>query len=106
MPPEANLSIHAIDLIKRLITDSNERLGINGVAEIKAHPFFAGVDWKNIREKAAPILPEVTSETDVRNFDKYEEEEPWVIEEPNLKKNKKGRKDVNFIGFTFKRDEE
>jgi serine/threonine kinase 38 len=59
IPPEANLSPSSIDLIKRLITDPNERLGINGVAEIKAHPFFVGIDWKNIRDKKAPYIPEV-----------------------------------------------
>lgn len=105
VPPEANLSLAAVDLIKRLITDPSERLGINGTAEIKAHPFFAGIEWKNIRNKEAPIRPEIKSEIDVSNFDKYDEEEPWIIQEPNLKKNKKNRKqDANFISFTFKRD--
>jgi len=27
-------------LIKRLISDSKDRLGTNGAEEIKAHPFF------------------------------------------------------------------
>ena len=54
IPPEANLSVVARDLIHKLITDTNERLGINGVVEINAHPFFAGVDWKRIRETKAP----------------------------------------------------
>ena len=40
IPLEANLSSAATDLIKRLIADQYERLGINGVEEIKAHPFF------------------------------------------------------------------
>ena len=53
------MSPASVDLIKRLITDPNERLGINGVAEIKAHPFFVGIDWKNLREKKAPYIPEV-----------------------------------------------
>ncbi len=60
IPPEANLSPAAADLIKRLIADPNERLGINGVEEIKAHPFFCGVDWKRIREKKPPYTPPVT----------------------------------------------
>lgn len=60
IPPEANLSPAAIDLLKRLICDSTERLGINGVEEIKAHPFFAGVDWKRVRDKKAPNVPEVS----------------------------------------------
>jgi serine/threonine kinase 38 len=45
IPAEANLSVAATDLIRKLITDADQRLGINGVAEIKAHPFFVGVDW-------------------------------------------------------------
>ena len=40
IPSEANLSLSATDLIKRLIADPNERLGVNGAEEIKAHPFF------------------------------------------------------------------
>lgn len=48
IPPEANLNSSATDLIKRLVTDSSERLGINGVAEIKIHPFFAGVEWSKL----------------------------------------------------------
>jgi serine/threonine kinase 38 len=56
---DANLSPAAADLIRRLIADHNERLGINGVGEIKVHPFFIGVDWKRIREKKAPYIPDV-----------------------------------------------
>ena len=59
IPTEAKLSNHAIDLIKRLINDENERLGINGVGEIKAHPFFFGIDWRNLRQKKPPFIPEV-----------------------------------------------
>lgn len=42
-----------------IIPSKDERLGINGVEEIKAHPFFYGVDWKRIREKKAPFVPKV-----------------------------------------------
>jgi len=102
IPPEANLSPAAIDLLKRLICDANERLGVNGVEEIKLHPFFAGVDWKRIRDKKAPYVPELKSEVDTSNFDQFEEEEPWYIEDTT--KARKVRKNANFIGYTFKRD--
>ena len=40
IPPEANLSIPATDILKRLLCDADNRLGSSGVAEIKCHPFF------------------------------------------------------------------
>ncbi len=74
-----------------------------GVEEIKAHPFFAGVDWKNIRTKKAPNIPELQSDIDTKYFEDFKEEEPWVDHTSDGKRN---RKDVNFIGYTFKRDVE
>jgi serine/threonine kinase 38 len=40
IPVEANLSPAATDILKRLMSDADNRLGMNGVEEIKAHPFF------------------------------------------------------------------
>lgn len=59
IPGDANLSPAATDLIKKLICDADRRLGSNGVAEVKAHPFFEGVNWGKIRETTAPFVPEV-----------------------------------------------
>jgi hypothetical protein len=40
------ISERAYDLIQRLLAkDFVNRLGANGVDEIKSHPFFEGVDW-------------------------------------------------------------
>lgn len=50
IPPEANLSPAATDILKRLITDSDNRLGRNGAEEIKNHPFFEGMDWSTLRQ--------------------------------------------------------
>ena len=77
IPKEANLSTSATDLLKKLITDSATRLGRNGASEIKAHPFFLGVNWDNIRNTTSPNIPEINGETDVSNFDKFEETEPF-----------------------------
>lgn len=77
-------------------------MGINGVEEIKAHPFFVGVDWKKIRDKKAPYVPPVTSETDVQNFDQFKEETPWIDDDTTKKRNRK--LDINFAGYSFKRE--
>ena len=78
--------------------DSEERLGINGVEEIKIHPFFSGTDWKKIRDKKPPFLPDISDPT--ANFDKFEEEEQWPIKDP-LKRIKKGN---HFLGYSFNRN--
>jgi len=106
IPPEANLSPAATDLLKRMICDSESRLGINGIEEIKRHPFFEGVDWEHIREDKAPYSPEVKSEIDTSNFDHFEEEEPFYPpEDSKASKYKKNRKlDIPFIGYTSNKE--
>lgn len=42
-------------------------LGKNGVDEIKRHPFFKGVDWRNIWNQKAPFIPELSSDI----YDKF-----------------------------------
>lgn len=39
-------------------TDPNKRpgAGSDGYAALKMHPFFEGVDWKNLRTASAPRL--------------------------------------------------
>lgn len=54
------MSLEAQDLIQCLLhIDSEERLGRNGAAEIKAHPFFEGVDWDRVlaKEVRVPLMP-------------------------------------------------
>jgi hypothetical protein len=57
----------------------DDRLGSgpDGVDEIKQHPFFADVDWENLRTTAAPNLPQLSGEVDTRYFDQFEETEPF-----------------------------
>jgi serine/threonine kinase 38 len=100
VPREANISKEAADLIYRLVCDKESRLGGNGAAEIKEHPYFRGIDWDNLRNLPAPWVPQIEHEADSTHFDTFEETEPFY---PVILK-KKSRKDGNFIGFTFKRD--
>lgn len=44
------ISTNAKDLIEKLLNkDIMSRLGANGAADIKAHPFFQGVNWEDIK---------------------------------------------------------
>lgn len=104
IPRDARLSHSASDLIRRLVTDPHKRLGNNGVEEIKAHPFFAGVNWDEIRNRPSPFVPEIKSEVDTSNFDQFDESEPFYP--PPQPRNKRTRKDPNFIGYTYKQEVE
>lgn len=69
IPREANLSQAATDLILRLCCGPEERLGVNGAAEIKAHPFFAGLNMDGLRRQKPPYVPNIRYATDTSNFD-------------------------------------
>lgn len=49
IPTDTNLSPAAIDILKKMISDTEVRLGRNGADEIKAHPFFYGLDWTKLK---------------------------------------------------------
>lgn len=75
IPSDANLSPAAADLIRCLVCDADRRLGIKGSQEIKSHPFFKDVDWKNLRRTIAPFIPDLTGDVDTTYFDKFEDDE-------------------------------
>lgn len=53
-----HLSPACIDFLRRLIGDADTRLGARGgLAEIQAHPWFAGLDWSSLRAREAPYQP-------------------------------------------------
>jgi serine/threonine kinase 38 len=47
----------------------------------------------------------LTSDDDCRRFDKFDEEEPFYPMD-DKKNAKKQRKDINFVGYTYKKDVE
>lgn len=99
-PDEIKISAHAKDLITKLIQHSKSRLKYD---EIKAHPFFKGMDWDNLRKSKAVIVPVVTSDVDTQNFDKFEETHD--AHDQHAKKDDKNS-DHSFVGYTFIRPKE
>ena len=105
IPPEIEVSEEAVDLLKRLITAPEKRLGRNGVDEIKNHAFFKNLNWEGIRKLKAPVIPKLKSQLDTSNFDKFEETIKWHDEFKMQRGRKRRKKDKDFfwIGYTFKR---
>ena len=104
IPSDANLSPEAENFILRMVSPPETRLGIHGVEEIKRHPYFKGIDWNNIRKMKAPFIPELKNDYDTHYFDTFPEQEPFYP--PNSSSKGKQRKDVNYAGYTFNRDNE
>lgn len=65
-PEGFNVSKHFASLINGLVTDASKRLSYK---QIVRHPFFEGVDWINLRRQAPPIIPTISNEEDVSNFE-------------------------------------
>ena len=105
--PEANISKEAEDILRKLITDPENRLGVNGAEEIKSHPFFKGIDWNHIKETLIPpFIPDLKNNYDTKYFDEFEEDEPFYpINNDNNNKGKKfQKKDMCFVDFTYNRE--
>ena len=102
IPSKTKITKEAEDLIKKLINNSSERLGKRGAQEIKAHPFFKGFDWENVRNTKAPFIPQLKSEYDTVYFETFDAKEPFYPPKARHKK----RKDIEYIGYTFKEDDE
>ncbi|KAK5959354.1 serine/threonine protein kinase CBK1 PWA37_003309 [Arxiozyma heterogenica] len=119
-PDDIHISYEAEDLIRRLLTHADQRLGRHsGADEIKAHPFFRGVDWNTIRQVEAPYIPKLSSITDTRFFpiDELENvpDSPAMAQaakqrEQMMKQGGSGlnngaaiKEDLPFIGYTYSR---
>nr|GMD65692.1 serine/threonine-protein kinase tricorner-like isoform X2 [Ipomoea batatas] len=78
-PEEAKLSPEAKDLICKLLCNVEQRLGTKGAHEIKAHPWFKGIEWDKLYQMKAAFIPEVNDdELDTQNFEKFEETDNQV----------------------------
>lgn len=103
-PPEVEISENAKSLIRAFLTDRTQRLGRYGIEDIKAHPFFRNDTWSfdNIRESVPPVVPELSSDDDTRNFEDIERDEKPEEVFP-VPKSFDGNH-LPFIGFTYTGD--
>ncbi|GAA5856132.1 hypothetical protein JCM8547_002996 [Rhodosporidiobolus lusitaniae] len=102
-PEDVRLSREAEDMIRRMITSADQRLGSGSADEIKNHPFFAGVDWNTIRNIESPFIPQLRSLTDTSYFPTEDLND--VPEQPVGAEASSGSKDLAFLGYTFRRYE-
>lgn len=75
------------DLILRLLEkDFRNRLGHqNGAQEVKAHPWFSGINWEDIAQKKipAPYLPTLLNADDTSHFEKRFTKMPIELSAPS-----------------------
>nr|CAD1836160.1 unnamed protein product [Ananas comosus var. bracteatus] len=103
-PEEARISAEAKDLISKLLCNVDQRLGTRGADEIKAHPWFKGIEWDRLYQMEAAFIPEVKDELDTQNFEKFEESEDQTQTSSKSGPWRKmlSSKDLNFVGYTYK----
>merc|ERR1719265_1930472 len=97
-----SMSADAFDLCQKLLErDPTQRLGYNGPEEIKAHPWFASIDFDKLlrMEIEPPFKPKVKDAADVSTID-----EVFLTERAEIAKTLDGASVVAkslFEGFTF-----
>ncbi|KAI3673154.1 hypothetical protein L6452_39270 [Arctium lappa] len=63
------MSNEAQDMINRFLNhDPNQRLGAHGSSEVKAHPFFRGVNWDTLAMQKVAFVPHPDSIDDTSYF--------------------------------------
>uniref|UniRef100_A0A8C9YJE3 Rho-associated protein kinase 2 n=1 Tax=Sander lucioperca TaxID=283035 RepID=A0A8C9YJE3_SANLU len=105
-PDDVEISKDAKNIICAFLTDREVRLGRNGVEEIKRHPFFKNDQWTfdTIRDTAAPVVPELSSDIDTSNFDEIEDDKGDVETFPTPKAFVGNQ--LPFVGFTYFKEDQ
>eukprot|EP00053_Salpingoeca_punica_P004393 m.48910 g.48910 ORF g.48910 m.48910 type:complete len:328 (+) comp12771_c0_seq1:927-1910(+) len=69
-PLDVATSDHMKDLLRRFLSPADVRLGAgeDGFEDIKAHPWFAPIDWDTLHSATPPVIPKLASELDTSNF--------------------------------------
>ncbi|KAK6188435.1 hypothetical protein SNE40_004608 [Patella caerulea] len=103
-PSDIEVSEDAKSLICAFLTERTERLGRNGVNEIKKHSFFQTDQWTwtDIRKTVPPVVPELSSDVDTSNFDDIEKDDN--VNETFQPPKAFAGNHLPFIGFTYNKE--
>ena len=102
IPPQAKLSPESADLILRLCSSADRRLG-KRAEEVKAHSYFAGINFgADLRHQKAPYIPKIEHPTDTSNFDDVDPEKIRNSDQIEFNSNT-GISFHGFYGFTYRR---
>ncbi|KAK2591040.1 Serine/threonine-protein kinase [Conoideocrella luteorostrata] len=114
-PDDIQLGREAENLIRSLICNAENRVGRGGAAELKAQPFFRGVQFDSLRRVRAPFEPRLTSDTDTTYFPTEDIDQSGaagLLKAQMAQQALRGAKQpldespemsLPFIGYTFKR---
>ncbi|NXC75048.1 CTRO kinase, partial [Anhinga anhinga] len=97
-PEDVKVSSEFLDLIQSLLCGQKERLGYEGLC---CHPFFAKIDWNNIRNSPPPFVPTLKSDDDTSNFDEPEKNSRVLSSTRQLNPAGFSGEDLPFVGFSF-----
>ncbi|XP_035196867.1 citron Rho-interacting kinase isoform X2 [Oxyura jamaicensis] len=97
-PEDVKVSGEFLDLIQSLLCGQKERLGYEGLC---CHPFFAKIDWDNIRNSPPPFVPTLKSDDDTSNFDEPEKNSRVLSSARQLNPAGFSGEDLPFVGFSF-----
>lgn len=101
-PENIEMSDAAKDLIRKLLSAPDSRLGRNGAAEVKEHAFFKNSKWtfETIRITTPPFVPQLSSDDDTSNFEDVTSPRDTNTHELQIPKAFNGNQ-LPFIGFTY-----
>ena len=104
-PSDLTISAEAQDLIRRFLTDADNRIGRNGCDDVKAHPFFKNEQWtfETIRSAEPPIKFNFSGDDDTSRFEECEEAQPNPAENLQPPKAFAGNQ-LPFVGFTYSKE--
>ncbi|KAL3113023.1 hypothetical protein niasHT_013488 [Heterodera trifolii] len=101
-PADVRISAHAKDIIRKFLSEPNERLGKSGIDPIKKHPFFGNSNWTfdTIQHATPPFVPELKSDDDTSHFEDVEQADAVNPDNFQIPKAFTGNQ-LPFIGFTY-----